>query len=169
LNTVGLLSVSNCTTHWRYYIQDLLHNKQTFHRIKAQIPLGPVSPQLPRGLVGDVANFLVTSWRFPRNIYYGEVTGKLVPVEFELKHASNCYTYVTLICITDLEVDTPISIVPKMPRGQHEVRGHQAPVLPGPSELRLHTAADFVNCRCVSCGQSSGALQSVCITHCLTA
>ena len=29
-------------------------------------------------------NFLVTSWRLPRNICYGEVTGKLVPVEFEL-------------------------------------------------------------------------------------
>ena len=35
------------------------------------------SRRLPR-------NFLVTSWRLPRNIYYGEVTGKLVPVEFEL-------------------------------------------------------------------------------------
>ena len=49
------------------------------------------SRQLPR-------NFLVTSWRharharlprnsswrLPRNICYGEVTGKLVPVEFEL-------------------------------------------------------------------------------------
>ena len=30
------------------------------------------SHQLPR-------NFLVTSWRLPRNICYGEVTGKLVP------------------------------------------------------------------------------------------
>ena len=29
-------------------------------------------------------NFLVTSWRLPRNICYGEVTRKLVPVEFEL-------------------------------------------------------------------------------------
>ena len=29
-------------------------------------------------------NFLVTSWRLPHNICYGEVTGKLVPVEFEL-------------------------------------------------------------------------------------
>ena len=36
------------------------------------------SRQLPR-------NCLVTSWRLPRNICYGEVTGKLVPVEFELK------------------------------------------------------------------------------------
>ena len=36
------------------------------------------SRQLPR-------NFLVTSWRLPRNICYGEVTGKLqVPVELEL-------------------------------------------------------------------------------------
>ena len=35
------------------------------------------SRQLPR-------DFLVTSWRLPRNICYGEVTGKLVPVEFEL-------------------------------------------------------------------------------------
>ena len=36
------------------------------------------SRQLPR-------NFLVTSWRHARlNICYGEVTGKLVPVEFEL-------------------------------------------------------------------------------------
>jgi len=32
-------------------------------------------------------NFLVTSWRLPRNICYWEVTGKLVPVEFELYHA----------------------------------------------------------------------------------
>jgi len=38
------------------------------------------SRQLPR-------NFLVTSWRLPRNICYGEVTGKLVPVEFELNPA----------------------------------------------------------------------------------
>jgi len=38
------------------------------------------SRQLPR-------NFLVTSWRLPRNNCYGEVTGKLVPVEFELKTA----------------------------------------------------------------------------------
>jgi len=30
-------------------------------------------------------NFLVTSWRLSRNICYGEVTGKLVPVEFELE------------------------------------------------------------------------------------
>jgi len=29
-------------------------------------------------------DFLVTSWRLPRNICYGEVTGKLVPVESEL-------------------------------------------------------------------------------------
>ena len=35
------------------------------------------SRQLPR-------NFLVTIWRLPRDICYGEVTGKLVPVEFEL-------------------------------------------------------------------------------------
>ena len=45
------------------------------------------SRQLPR-------NFLVTSWRharharLPRNICYGEVTGKLVPVEFELYPAA---------------------------------------------------------------------------------
>ena len=39
------------------------------------------SRQLPR-------NFLVTSWRLPRNICYGEVTGKLVPVEFELDKVS---------------------------------------------------------------------------------
>ena len=32
-------------------------------------------------------NFLVTSWRLPRNICYREVTGKLVPVEFELYRA----------------------------------------------------------------------------------
>ena len=38
------------------------------------------SRQLPR-------NFLVTSWRLPRNICYGEVTGKLVPVKFELYSA----------------------------------------------------------------------------------
>ena len=38
------------------------------------------SRQLPR-------NFLVTSWRLPRNICYGEVTGKLVPMEFELYSA----------------------------------------------------------------------------------
>ena len=35
------------------------------------------SRQLPR-------NFLVTSWRLSRNICYGEVTEKLVPVEFKL-------------------------------------------------------------------------------------
>ena len=35
------------------------------------------SRQLPR-------NFLVTSWRLPRNICCGEVTGKMVPVGFEL-------------------------------------------------------------------------------------
>ena len=29
-------------------------------------------------------DILVTSWRLPHNICYGEVTGKLVPVEFEL-------------------------------------------------------------------------------------
>ena len=33
-------------------------------------------------------NFLVTSWRLTRNICYGEVTGKLVPVEFELVAAT---------------------------------------------------------------------------------
>jgi len=36
-------------------------------------------------------NFLVTSWRLPRNISYGEVTGKLVPVEFELQCTNNTY------------------------------------------------------------------------------
>jgi len=42
------------------------------------------SRQLPR-------NFLVTSWRLPGpcNICYGEVTGKLVPVKFELYPAKN--------------------------------------------------------------------------------
>jgi len=35
-------------------------------------------------------NFLVTSWRLPRNICYGEATGKLVPVEFELYHTRQC-------------------------------------------------------------------------------
>jgi len=40
------------------------------------------SRQLPR-------NFLVTSWRLSRNICYGEVTGKLVPVEFELYTAGS--------------------------------------------------------------------------------
>jgi len=34
-------------------------------------------------------DFLVTSWRLPRNICYGEVAGKLVPAEFELNSASN--------------------------------------------------------------------------------
>jgi len=38
--------------------------------------------QIPQGQVPH--NFLVTSWRLPRNICYWEVTGKLVPVEFEL-------------------------------------------------------------------------------------
>ena len=38
------------------------------------------SRQLPR-------NILVTSWRLPRHICYGEVTGKLVPEEFELYSA----------------------------------------------------------------------------------
>ena len=44
------------------------------------------SRQLPR-------NFLVTSWRLPRNICYGEVTGKLVPVEFELMEGLHTCTY----------------------------------------------------------------------------
>jgi len=35
-------------------------------------------------------DFLVTSWRLPRSICYGEVTGKLVPVEFELNVAWLC-------------------------------------------------------------------------------
>ena len=50
------------------------------------------SRQLPR-------NFLVTSWRLPRNICYGEVTGKLVPVEFELHlllyYTMRIFTHVT--------------------------------------------------------------------------
>jgi len=35
-------------------------------------------------------DFLVTSRRLPRNICYGEVTGKLVPVEFELLSVAVC-------------------------------------------------------------------------------
>jgi len=50
------------------------------------------SRQLPR-------NFLVTSWRLPRNICYGEVTGKLVPVEFELKQTRTAFQN------TDVSID----------------------------------------------------------------
>ena len=45
----------------------------------------PESRQLPR-------NFLVTSWRHARHICYGEVTGKLVPVEFELNTGGKTFT-----------------------------------------------------------------------------
>jgi len=41
-------------------------------------------------------NFLVTSWRLPRNICYGEVTGKLVPVEFELSLHSWLHIHATI-------------------------------------------------------------------------
>ena len=54
--------------------------------------------------IGDVANFLVTSWRLPRNICYGEVTGKLVPVEFELYVTST--SCLVQRCVSD---ETPVT------------------------------------------------------------
>ena len=47
-------------------------------------------------------DFLVTSWRLPRNICYGEVTGKLVPVEFELKGVTNWVALHLHVCVSDV-------------------------------------------------------------------
>ena len=51
--TLNAWNIGSCSTSHCTRIVSMISS--------AQIPLGPVSTQLPRGLVGDVANFLVTS------------------------------------------------------------------------------------------------------------
>ena len=47
----------------------------------------PVTSPWQAGNTPDTPDFPVTSWRLPHSICYWEVTGKLVPVEFELKQS----------------------------------------------------------------------------------
>ena len=58
---VGEFSIVECTILILLDLTGCLVLDSSTVLSKAEIPLGPVSPKLPRGLVGDLANFLVTS------------------------------------------------------------------------------------------------------------
>ena len=72
-----VISAVKLEFHWDQFLRNFIADLLATSPDHLDMSRWSESRQFPR-------NFLVTSWRLPRNICYGEVTGKPVPVEFEL-------------------------------------------------------------------------------------